>query len=101
MPVLGRFVEHFQPSVGDVIVFSPFAALAVLPIGLHESLLLETVEYRVERALLEREHKFAALLDLLDDLVAVHIPRSEDGQHEQRAAALRQFFLDIHIKSSF
>ena len=57
-----------------MIIFSPFAALAVLPIGLHESLLLEGVEYRIERALLEREHKFAALLYLLDYLIAVSKP---------------------------
>ena len=61
-----------------MIILASFAVASLLPIGFDQSVLLEAVEYRIERALLKGKHKLAALLYLLDDLVAVHIPRSED-----------------------
>src|SRR5215216_1764661 len=55
-------------------------ALAVLLLAPHEPLLLEELQGRVDRPRARSPHATAALLELLDQVVAVHRPLRDDAK---------------------
>ena len=76
--VVGVLVEPRPAGVGELV-----ALLAVVVDGPHEALVLELGEGRVDRAGARPPAPAGALLELADQLVAVHRPL---GEHPQEAA---------------
>ena len=70
----------------EPVVLGPAAELRHLPLGFDPALMLEPMQGRVERALVDLEHVFGDLLDALGDRPAVQgvlLQRAQDQQVER------------------
>ena len=77
------------------VVAAAAAAGGFLPDSVDQVVALQAVQGRVEGALFEGEVAAASLVDLFDNLVAVHGFRLQEGQQEGFGVAF-QLFLSIH-----
>src|SRR5581483_385763 len=66
--------ELFAPGPRQLVELGAAPGLVRIPVGSHPALLLDAVERRVERALLDVEHLVRHLADALDDAIAMQRP---------------------------
>ena len=81
--------RDLPPSdAGEKVVARPAVVLRDPPLGLHPALALHTLEGRIQRSLLDREHVPRHGLDPLGQPPAVHRLEGEGAQHQQLQGAL-------------
>ncbi len=71
-------------------------AVLIAPLGAEEALLLHLVEEGIKGALAEVEVALAAVLEVLDHLVAVHGLAVEEPEDEEPDATLEELGVAFH-----
>ena len=76
-PVLRFFGKLFSSGLGELIELRLAVVLGVAPLGVDQPLLLEPVQRRVERALVDLQDVFGNLVDPQCDAPPVHGDRGQ------------------------
>src|SRR5687768_18453637 len=86
LPFPRFYSELTPPRGGEAVILGAAAQLRDLPLGLDPALMLETMESRVKRALIDLQDVLGNLLDALGDGPAVQnilLQRAQDQQIER------------------
>ena len=101
LPVLGLLPELLLSLGREAIVFCPAVVVGHAPLSLNPILLLEAVERRIERSLIDLKHILRNMLDTLRDTPAVHRTESQGLQNQEIQGPLQQITLGfLHSPSN-
>src|SRR5262249_7518427 len=89
-PVRGLDAELFAPRASEVVVLGAAIVFRSAPLGLDPTLLLHSVERRVERSFFDLQNVFGQLLDPLRYFVTVERAALERPENQHRQCALNQ-----------
>ena len=98
-PLGTLLLEPHAPALGDDVVLAAPTGGSGSPHRLHMSPALEVVEERIDRRLAHGEQPSGVRLQRLHQLVSVHLPAMEHGQHCQRRGAAHPLPFQRHIIS--
>src|SRR6476661_4071260 len=89
-PDLGLAVELFLPGLGEPVELGAAVVLRDAPFGLDGPLVLEPVERRIERSLVDLEQIAGHLLDALGHAPPMLGPQAQSLQDQQIESALQK-----------
>ena len=95
-PFRSLFRQTRPPCVGQVVILAHARAVRRPLVGLHQPLILQRVQQRIQRARLERKRVVRPLAQAIDNLLAVQIVLLEQAQDEQPRAPREQAFVNCH-----
>ena len=90
-PLFDLLVERCRPFAGEFVILALAPLIGVGPGSGDESVAFEAMEPWVERAFLPLERLIGPLLDLLNDLIPVHLALREQLENDRDNGPLDPF----------